>query len=338
MTNAVVLIYNLYMPKRKELDKHTTIRIYQIDRKIRDGEYPNCTTLAKEFELHPRTIQRDIEALKDFLGADIRHDRARKGYYYGDDNKFKPPALEITEGELLGLFLSEKFLPYLEGPLKESLLTVIERIKLMSPNKVKASAEYLASMWSVDTGIVQEIDKDIFMAVSNAMVEGKSIEIKYHSSYKKKDSERVINPYHIRYIKSAWYVIAYCHNNKRIQTFSMSGFKSVKNTGKSFKRNRGFNIYEQLDSAWRVISDTPEKVVVQFDKSVSSWIAEKKWHKSQNVDTLANGDIRLSFNVAVNNEIIGWILGFGDKIKVISPKKLKSEISQIAQKIVQNNK
>lgn len=324
------------MPKNKrtELDRHTTIRIIQIDQKIRDGEYPNCTTLADEFELSSRTIARDIEALKDFLGADIRHDHKKNGYYYGTDNKFKPPALEITEGELLGLFLSEKFLPYLEGPLKESLLTVIERIKIMSPKKVKASAEYLANMWSVDTGIVQKIDKNIFMAVSNAMVEGKSIEIKYHSSYKKRDSKRIINPYHIRYIKSAWYVIAYCNNNKRIQTFSMSGFKSVNNIGKSFKRKKDFNINEQLDDAWGVISDRPEKVVVQFDKSVSSWVAEKNWHKSQKIKNLANGDIELYFNVAVNNEIIGWILGFGDKVKVIVPKKLRQQISGVAQSIV----
>ncbi len=35
-------------------------RILFIDKKLREGGYPNCVTIAREYETSSRTIQRDI--------------------------------------------------------------------------------------------------------------------------------------------------------------------------------------------------------------------------------------------------------------------------------------
>ena len=44
-------------------------RLLFIDRKFREGDYPNCTTLAEEREVSVKTIQRDIDYLKYELSA-----------------------------------------------------------------------------------------------------------------------------------------------------------------------------------------------------------------------------------------------------------------------------
>ena len=41
-------------------------RLYEIDRLISQGSYPNCAYLAELFEVHRRTVERDIERLRDF--------------------------------------------------------------------------------------------------------------------------------------------------------------------------------------------------------------------------------------------------------------------------------
>jgi len=44
-------------------------RLLFIDRTIRDGRYPSAATLAREWEVSAKTIQRDIEYLKWELDA-----------------------------------------------------------------------------------------------------------------------------------------------------------------------------------------------------------------------------------------------------------------------------
>ncbi|MFH2033955.1 MAG: hypothetical protein ABIJ26_04550, partial [Candidatus Margulisiibacteriota bacterium] len=97
------------------MERHILFRIYEIDRMLRRKEYPNCTTLKKYFQEHnrinfsERTILRDIETMRNDLGADIRFDRAKNGYYYGDE-KFTLPNIKLSEGELLAILLGAEIM------------------------------------------------------------------------------------------------------------------------------------------------------------------------------------------------------------------------------------
>ena len=57
-------------------------RIYRIERSIKEGKYPNAAQLAKMLEVSQRTVQRDIEYMRDLLGAPVEYDKSKRGYYY----------------------------------------------------------------------------------------------------------------------------------------------------------------------------------------------------------------------------------------------------------------
>ena len=84
-------------------------RIYFINKQIRAGKYPNIAKLSELLEVQTRTIERDIEHMRDMMSADIEYDRKRKGYYYTSNN-FQLPPLKLTEGEAVALFLGHKLL------------------------------------------------------------------------------------------------------------------------------------------------------------------------------------------------------------------------------------
>jgi predicted DNA-binding transcriptional regulator YafY len=79
------------------------LRIAAIDRAIRAGEYPNARTIARELEVCPRTIHRDIEFIRDHLQAPLAFDPVRNGYFY-ENPSFELPLWKLTEGELLAIF------------------------------------------------------------------------------------------------------------------------------------------------------------------------------------------------------------------------------------------
>jgi len=72
------------------LNRVALVRIAVIDQEIRNGSWPNATGLARQLEVNPRTIHRDIDCLRDQLGAPIVYDRDHNGYSYAAGEDMPP--------------------------------------------------------------------------------------------------------------------------------------------------------------------------------------------------------------------------------------------------------
>jgi hypothetical protein len=84
-----------------------------IDRKIREGSYPNTNTLAKDYgemigkSVHPRTIAEDISNMKELYGAPVHYDAEKRGYIYSDPS-FVLDLLKDEPSGLKNAFLSRQ--------------------------------------------------------------------------------------------------------------------------------------------------------------------------------------------------------------------------------------
>jgi len=72
-----------------------THRLLWIDAQIRAGQYPNAATAAKHFEISHRQALRDIEYMRDTLGAPLEYCYVKKGYHYLKPS-FALPAAYLT--------------------------------------------------------------------------------------------------------------------------------------------------------------------------------------------------------------------------------------------------
>ena len=68
-------------------------RLLFIDRKIGEGRYPNCGTLAEEWEVSSKTIMRDLDYMRYQLEAPLEYSAKNRGYYYTEEN-FKLPIVD----------------------------------------------------------------------------------------------------------------------------------------------------------------------------------------------------------------------------------------------------
>ena len=53
------------------------VRMLKIHQALQAGGYPNCRRLAEELEVAGKTIQRDIDFMRDQLGLPIEYDSGR---------------------------------------------------------------------------------------------------------------------------------------------------------------------------------------------------------------------------------------------------------------------
>lgn len=57
-------------------------RVMEIHKIIRAGRFPNCTTLAAEIEVSSKTVQRDINFMRDQLGLPLEYRVIQHGYFH----------------------------------------------------------------------------------------------------------------------------------------------------------------------------------------------------------------------------------------------------------------
>lgn len=70
-------------------------RLQWIDERIRHQLYPNINQIVERFEISRRQALRDIEYLRDSLGAPIEFHPQKKGYFY-TNHSFTVPTQRIT--------------------------------------------------------------------------------------------------------------------------------------------------------------------------------------------------------------------------------------------------
>jgi len=57
-------------------------RMMRLHERLMAGRYPNCRKMANEFEVSPKTIQRDVNFMRDQMGLPIEYDKGRFGFRY----------------------------------------------------------------------------------------------------------------------------------------------------------------------------------------------------------------------------------------------------------------
>src|SRR5262245_28730396 len=81
-------------------------RMLRIHQAIESGRFPNMPTLARELEVSTKSIQRDLEFMRDRLGLPLAFDCMRNGYHY-TEHVSSFPTMQITEGEMAALVIAE---------------------------------------------------------------------------------------------------------------------------------------------------------------------------------------------------------------------------------------
>ena len=96
--------------KREQLMTRPPLdRMQQIFQKLKADRHPNRVKLAREIEVTTKTIQRDIDFMRDRLSLPIAFNKAANGYEFtGPVENF--PMVELSEAELVSVYVAEKAL------------------------------------------------------------------------------------------------------------------------------------------------------------------------------------------------------------------------------------
>jgi proteasome accessory factor B len=303
----------------------------EMHRELAAGRFPNCRKLAERLEVSAKTVQRDIDFMRDRMGLPIEYDQLHFGFYYTEP-VVSFPSVEITEGELVALMVAQKALEqYKETPYAKPLRRAFAKLAEGLRETVRFGWEDVdlpISFRGLGTSVA---DLVLFEVAAKAVLKRQELSFDYVKLSGKHPERRRIRPYHLGCVENRWYCFGFDLKRNQIRTFALARMREAKAEKARFERPADFSIDKLLRGSFGVFRGAGKfSVRIECDPFSARIIGESRWHESQRIKRLADERIEVQFELDSIEEIDRWILSWGEHVRVIGPEELVAKIVRAA--------
>ena len=295
-------------------------RLFEIVYLLLERRSVTARELAERFEVSPRTIYRDVDALAQ-AGIPVYADRGQGG----------------------GIRLMEQFV------LNKSLLSVKERRELLASvqgmqavreEEVQPLLEKLSSLFGAEREDWIEVDFSpwtssgelgkYFQLLKEAILNRQVVCFSY-SAANGSTVERTAEPHRLFFRGYDWYLLAWCRIRSDFRYFKLTRMRGLATLPEHFeKRNipERESAYEQPDSQIELtVRASPRMAYRVYDEFPPDF-----WEKEE------NGSFLIRFAMPQNEWPYSYLLGYGPELEVIAPPQVREELLERAEKILKNYK
>jgi len=277
--------------------------------------------LAEKFEVNRRTIGRDIDALCQAGIPIVTHQGTGGGISIAEG--FKLDKSVLTAGELSGIIAALKGI----GSVSEQsrIERTLDKLGANSDAVISMSEPVVIDLASYYKGhLTSKIE-----TIKQAILDRQLIEFDYF--YDKGESHRRIEPYIVVFQWASWYVFGYCLERTDWRLFKLNRLWNLSVCDEVFSTREIPR--ERRDWSGQFANDRKKdaKMLALFDKSAKYLLIE-----TYGLDCYRETNEGLYFEINYSNRsyMVGWLLSFGDKVKVLEPNVIAAEIQAVARNIL----
>jgi predicted DNA-binding transcriptional regulator YafY len=309
-----------------------TARVYKIEMLIRTRGCVSFATLLDELEVSPATLKRDLEYLRDQLGAPIEYDRYQNGYRFGQEyrgRKHELPGLWFSERELYSLLMAHQLLSELDGQgtLSRHLQPLLERIHDMLGTS-EADARALMKRVKVISSARRPVASRFFELVGEALMKRRRIHMRYLTRGRGEVTEREVSPQRLVHYRSTWYLDAWCHRAEGLRRFALDAIEDARLTDARARDIPLKEVEAEMDAGYGIYAgDRAQWATLVFKPQAAQWVSREEWHPRQRGHVEPDGSYRLEVPFASSTELVMDLLRFGPDVRVVSPASLAREVA-----------
>lgn len=331
------------MPKKsKSPGKLAYIRIIEMDRMLRMGKFPSLLELSEEFKVTQRTIERDIETMREYFKAPVLYDRKTRTYRYSDQS-YILPSITLSQDEIVSILAIQRTMRlYADTPFDVIMQSAFNKMMSMLPANAVISVDIdnLRKAIVFEQGTpLREYSVQVFEKLFQGIILNQRMEIVYYTPEGNKEhGTQFIDPYHIANWGGDWYLIGNDLRRRVVRNFHLALIREAYMLDIKFEIPDGFNAQEHVLNGYSNLKKAGKEVVrIRVDASASEWVKEKTWNFAQKFEKLEkDGSLVLKmdapFDKTGKESLKRWILQFGGEIEVVEPAWLRSEIKEMLEK------
>lgn len=284
--------------------------------------------LATELGCVRRTVYRDLNALM-YAGFPVLSERRDGRTYYRFVDSYRLGDVPFTPDELLALAFGEDLLRPLEGTVfHESIEAALAKIKAGLGPELQAYLGTLRDAFRVLPGPHKNYaeSRETIRVLNDSVLAHETLRMRYHTGATGRVATRDFDPYRVFYRGGGLYALGHDHASGELRTFAVDRIRRIERRGRKFELPKDFDFDAYVASSFGVIAEPALRVRIRFEPRWASYVAERSWHESQQLETRDDGSLEFSMEVGGTAEIRTWVLSFGSGAEVLEPESLRDEV------------
>ena len=282
----------------------------------------------ERFDVDARTLRRYLSDLREMEMPLIDTGMGESRTISPDPN-YRRSGVQLSLPEVLSLHFGRTLFTFLEGTqFAEDLQGAIERLEPAIP---RAHAD-----------LAKDLDRK-FMAVPehakdyrdhgdllDELITALLYENPVRAGYHKPDGQPKkyeLEPYTLATYRQGLYVFARARADGKLKTFAVERFGKLERLRvEKFVVPSDYKPEAVLSDSFGITRGEPAQASAVFDASVARFVRERTWHKSQTVQDLPDGRVRISLRVGVSQELVQWLLSYSGAVSVEGPEELVNRL------------
>jgi predicted DNA-binding transcriptional regulator YafY len=288
-------------------------RYYLIINKIKSSSFPSFDDIQEHLishdtEISLRTMQRDLQNIRNEFGIEIVYNKAQNGYFINTEHD--------TDYEYFMRFFE---MTVMSGKLTETLKNESDISKYIAFD----TAETISGL-------------EYMQKILYAIRENFQIRLKYQRFTDSSPFDTTIAPGFLKEYQKRWYLIAWNFDLEDFRTYGLDRINELEISEVNFNKNLVKNWKDMFESVIGVssYSSKPELIELSFDPEQGKYIKTLPLHHTQTIITDDETEFRILLKVVPNYELTQRILSQGERVEVIKPEWLREEIKEICRKIL----
>lgn len=287
----------------------------------------------KDVDVSKRTIQLDIQMMRsDKLGYNapiVVYDRK---FYKYDDDSYSIMNIPVTDKDVKIMNEAIQVLrQFKDFSLFKEMDGVLQRLEdsVYKTQKDKRAIIHLDKNENLK-GL--EFIDILYESIQNKHV----LSISYKSFKARKESEMQVHPQLLKEFNNRWFLLA--SHKRKIITLAldrMSKIETKTDVDYIDLSIDGDDYYRDVVGV-TVSNSRPQRISFWVDRANAPYVITKPFHPSQRLIKQTDDGVVFNILVQTNFELERLILGFGDSIEVLKPKKLRDRMRQKLKQAVKN--
>lgn len=288
-------------------------------------------------EVDIRTVQRDIVALETRFMLTCRTE-GRTNYWSWSNRQPMVDIPTMSTVTAITLLLARD---YLTPVMPETILNELRPYFSKAKEKLKGTnltnwRERVSMIGRGPALIAPRIEPEVYTAVQTSLMNNRQLKIRYLSKGSGRFHDATVNPLGLVSRDGVFYLVATFWKYQDIRQLALHRMKSAEIKEESANRPRSFRLHDYISKEYAFGYPTSEKTIlleVLFDAAAAHHLSERALAKDQDLVRQEDDKIRLRAHVADTNELYWWLLGFGDQVEVIRPRRLRNAMQKTAERM-----
>ncbi len=286
--------------------------------------------IAEYFKISIRTVYRDMNALSE-AGIPIA---AEAGEGYSLVEGYHLPPVMFTADEASALFVGGKFVEKLtDSSIVRNAESALMKIQSVLPIETR---DYLESLQEVTEVLLQPqqardgFRDDSMTSIQEAVVKRQVLSMEYFSHHRDSFSKREVEPLGLLFYSRHWHLISFCRLREDFRDFRIDRIRTLQVREDRFVPRKGYSLKDFMATFYD--TENAVEVQVEFVNDTARYVRERHQFGLITEKQLKSSVI-MTFVVPSLDFMLGTLLAYGDKARVVSPQSLKKRLRAAAEKI-----